>query len=320
METLGATLSYIFALIALGYGAAWSGLIKAETGEGIADFVFVIAIPLLLFKTLATADFGGLRPLQVWSAYFTAVTVAWVAGHFAVRRIFGRDARAGVVAGLSASFSNLVLLGIPFILALFDKAGFAVLTLLVSVHLAVMMAASAILIEWASKADGVTGQASTALQMLTEFVRKLATNPLLVGIAAGLIVRFTGLTLPAPLPRVVDSLAGVAGPVALFAIGLGLRKFGIAGNVRPAFGLVLIKLLVMPLVALAMAWLLALPPLAAKVVVMSAALPSGINPYLIATRFGTGQALASNTTTLGTMMAIPSTAAWLLVVTHLFGQ
>jgi hypothetical protein len=46
--------------------------------------------------------------------------------------------------------------------------------------------------------------------------------------------------------------------------------------------------------------LLGLPPLVAKVAVVSAAMPTGVNPYLIATRFGTGQALASNTMTMTT--------------------
>ena len=318
MEALAETLAYIFGLIALGYLAGWSGLLKSETGEGIADFVFVVAIPLLLFKTLATADFEGLSPLPIWSAYFGAILVAWTAGHLGIRLVFGRDARAGVVAGLSASFSNLVLLGIPFILALFGEAGFAVLALIVSVHLAVMMASSVILFEWATARDGVRQASPDLPAMIRDFVVKLATNPLLVSIVAGLLVRFSGFTLPPPLPRIVDSLAGVAGPVALFAIGLGLRRFGIRGNVRQAALLALFKLVLMPAAALGLALAIGLPPLAAKVVVMSASLPSGINPYLIATRFGTGQALASNTTTLATLLAVPSTASWLLLVDRLY--
>ena len=89
--------------------------------------------------------------------------------------------------------------------------------------------------------------------------------------------------------RFVDALAGIAGPLALFAMGLGLRRFGISGNVRLALVLSVLKLFLMPAAALAMAWLFGLPPLTAKVAVATAALPAGINTYLIAVQFGTGQ-------------------------------
>jgi len=55
------------------------------------------------------------------------------------------------------------------------------------------------------------------------------------------------------------------------------------------------------------------------VAVVAAGLPSGVNSYLIAVQFGTGQALASNQLTIATGMAVFSTAFWLLVVQHVFG-
>ena len=102
-------------------------------------------------------------------------------------------------------------------------------------------------------------------------------------------------------------------------MGLGLRRFGISGNVRLALALSALKLFLMPAVALAMAWLLGLPPLAAKVAVAAAGLPSGINSYLIAVQFGTGQALASNQMTIATACAVVTTAFWLSVAQAVFG-
>ena len=131
--------------------------------------------------------------------------------------------------------------------------------------------------------------------------------------------RCIGLPLPALAVRFVDALADIAGPLALFAMGLGLRQFGISGNVRPALALSVLKLFLMPAAALAMAWLFGLPPLTAKVAVAAAALPSGINSYLIAVQFGTGQALASNQMTIATACAVVTTAFWLSVAQAVFG-
>jgi malonate transporter and related proteins len=76
--------------------------------------------------------------------------------------------------------------------------------------------------------------------------------------------------------------------------------------------------MLMPAIALAMAVLLDLPPLTAKVVVAAASLPAGVNSYLIAAQFGTGQALASNQMTLSTACAVVSMAFWLMIAQTVF--
>ena len=103
------------------------------------------------------------------------------------------------------------------------------------------------------------------------------------------------------------------------AAGLGLRKFSISGHVLPAAVLSLLKLFLMPAVALGAALLLGLPPMTAKVAVVAAALPAGVNSYLLAVQFGTGQALASSQITIATACAAVTTAFWLMVAHAVFG-
>jgi malonate transporter len=298
MSSLTETILFVFGLVAAGYVAGLTGYLKTETGDAVAEFAVSVALPLLLFRTMIGADFHG------------------ATGHLVTTRIFGRDSKAGVVGGVTAAFSNLVLLGIPFMMGVFGQAGFEVLSLLVSVHLPIMIAASILLFEWAGRGEG-GGKSFADLGRI--FLRRLFTNPLIIGILAGLAFRATGLGLPGIAVKLVDALANVAGPVALFAMGLGLRKFGISGNVRAGITLAALKLLLMPALVMGMAWLLDLPPLTAKVAVAAAALPAGVNSYLIATQFGTGQALASNAMTIGTAAAVLSTALWLSLAQMVFG-
>lgn len=315
MSPLFETTTFIFGLVALGYASGWAGLLREETGEALSDFAISVAVPLLLFRTMAGADFGGSVPLDLWLSYFTAVAFVWIVGQFLTMRLFGRDVRAGIVGGLSASFSNLVLLGIPFMLGIYGQQGFEILSLIIAIHLPVMMAASIMLFGW----FGSEGAPKSVAGALRDFVVGMSSNPLILGIAAGLLWRFSGLHTPTLMSRLVDALAGVAAPVALFAVGLGLRRYGIRGDIRPALALSLVKLFLMPAVALALAKLTGLPPLSAKVVVAGASLPSGVNPYLIASRFGTGQALSSNSMSIATAVAVLTTAFWLAVAEWVFG-
>jgi len=45
----------IFGLIGLGYGAAWIRFLDPRGGSGLSDYVFVLAIPALIFQTLSGA-------------------------------------------------------------------------------------------------------------------------------------------------------------------------------------------------------------------------------------------------------------------------
>jgi predicted permease len=316
MTPLTETVLFVFSLVALGYLAGLTGYLKPASGEGISEFAVNVAMPLLLFQTMVKSDFHGVAPWSLWGAYFAAVAVTWAAGHLVTTRVFGRDARAGIVGGVSSAYSNVVLLGAPFILGIFGASGFEVLSLLVSIHLPIMMMASIVLFEMFGRGSGETVH---PLRVVKSFLRRLFINPLIIGILAGLAWRLTGAPLPDLVERLVDTLADTAGPVALFAMGLSLRRFGISGNIRPALALLGLKLFLMPALVLVFVWLLGLPPLTAKVAVVVAALPSGINSYLIAVQFNTGQALASNQMTLATASAVVTTSFWLTVVVHIFG-
>ncbi|MBN9233814.1 MULTISPECIES: AEC family transporter [Phyllobacteriaceae] len=316
MSPLTETVLFVFGLVALGYLAGVTGYLKAQSAEGVAEFAVGVAMPLLLFETMVKSDFHGAAPWSLWGAYFSAVALTWAAGHLVTTRLFGRDRRTGIVGGVSASYSNVVLLGAPFILGIYGPQGFEVLSLIVAVHLPVMMMASIVMFEMFGRGDA---QAAHPLRILRRFLHKLLVNPLIIGILAGLAWRVTGVPLPGLVSRLAEALGGTAAPVALFAMGLGLNRFGISGHIGPSLGLSVLKLFVMPALTLALVWLLGLPPLTAKVAVLVAALPSGINSYLIAVQFNAGQGLASNQMTLATACAVVTTSFWLAVTAQVFG-
>lgn len=310
------TIAFVFGLVGLGYAVGWAGLLRPQVGDALADFAIVVALPALLFRTMIDIELEGGAPWTMWLDYFSAIPVVWICAHLAVTRVFGREVAAGVVAGVAASFSNLLLLGLPFIQSVYGRPGVEVLSLLLAVHLPIMMAASIVMFEWVQRREG---RASSPVKVLRDFLRNIFSNPLIVGILAGVLWRTAGLTMPSLGARFIDSFAGIAGTVALFSMGLGLRNFGISGNVKPALALAALKLLLLPALVLGTVFLAGLPPLVAQVMVVAAAMPTGVNPYLIATRFGTGQVLASNTTTISTALAVLTTGFWLAVAQRVFG-
>lgn len=316
---LAATITIIFSIIMLGYIFARLKILSDTTGDGLADFVFVVSTPLLLFRTMITADFQSSNPWELWLVYFTGVVVAWIAAHCGIRMMFGRDRRAGVVAGVTGAFSNLVFLGMPLMLGIYGQEGLVIISLIISVHMPLMMAASLMLNEWALRKDGIITGETGLHHTIFKFFTTLLRNPLVIGILSGWLVRLSGFGIPELPMQLISMLADVSGPLALFAMGMGLKKFGISGNVLAAGVNASFKLMLMPAVVFAMAWLIGLPPLTAKVAITAAALPSGVNSYLIATRFGVGQGLASTSMVLATAASALTLAMWIALAQSVWG-
>ena len=315
----GGTIALVFVLIGLGYALAWGRVLREGTGEALGDFVITVAVPVLLFRTIAGADFADTRPFGLWGVYFTAVLATWIAGTLTARKVFGRDAAAGAVAGLSASFSNLVLLGIPMTLAVFGQPGIEVLSLLLTIHLPILTAAVIVLHELARRrADEAKGGAFELRAVLAHLARTLMRNPIVIGILSGLAWRALPLEMPLLAAETIDRLAAVAGTLALVSLGMSLRRFGIARNVPQGAAMAALKLVLMPAVATLAALLIMPPPFVAKVAIVLAAMPTGVNPYLMAGKLGTGEAMASNTMVLGTAASTVSLLVWITVANALF--
>jgi predicted permease len=309
----------VFGLIGVGYGVAWSGLLDHTRGDALSDFVFVIAIPLLILRVLATADFSGMSAWRLWIPFFAAFTLSWAAGAVLIRRLFGRGARAGLVAGLAAGYGNTTLVGIPLALAAYGAAGSAPMALIIAVQLPIMMAAIALLMERAERQDGVANGDGGATALAKSLGRNLVGNPIVIGLAAGALWRLSGLPFAGLPADLVGRLADVASTLALFVLGMTLRRYGVRGNIRAGLVLTGLKLLIMPALVLVLARAVSLSPTAAKVAVIAAACPTGVTPFLVAGRFRTGEGLASNAITLSTVFAVASVAFWLRAVEWLQG-
>jgi hypothetical protein len=289
----------VFGLIGLGYLARWTKIVRETTGEGLSDFVFVLAVPCLLFRTLARADIPAVQPWGYWIAYFAGLAVVWALAMLVASRSFGRKGPELVVSGFAAAQSNTVFVGIPMILKAYGDAGAVPLGLLLAVHLPVTMTIATLLAE---------GRRAS----LPLLVKRLFTHPIIIGILLGWAVRPVVGQLPVPFWTIVDFLAGAAVPCALVSLGIAMRRYGLASGIALPAILSGLKLGAHPLIVYGLAThVFQMPAHWSGVAVLFAACPCGINAYLFAERYRQGVADASSAIALSTMLSLFTTAAWL---------
>ena len=300
-ESIGVILP-AFGLIAVGFLALRTGLVSDRAGDGLSEFVYTLAVPCLIFRTLARAEVPDVQPWGYWIAYFTGVAIVWALAMIVAARLFKRDPGESVLAGFSAGQSNTVLVGVPIILRAYGEEGAVPLFLLIAVHLPIMVAAASLLIE---------GRDASLLGI----VKRLLVNPIIVAILLGSAARPLGAFIPDPAWRIVELIGSAAVPCALFAMGAALHRYGLTAGLPLPLMVSGLKLVVHPLIVYWLATrVFTMPPAWTGVAVLFAACPTGVNAYLLAERYRQGVALTSSAVSLSTMLAMLTMFLWLQVL------
>ncbi|QFR33538.1 AEC family transporter [Ancylobacter sp. TS-1] len=297
----------VFGLIGLGFVASLSGHLRERAAEGLSEYVFGLAVPVLIFKTLAEARLPEEgQPWGYWIAYFTGAFIVFAIGMLVAKRVFGRGHIEAVIQGFTSGQANTVFVGVPLILQAFGPEGAVPLFLLIAIHLPIMMVLATVLAEGAA--------AGISLGSLRRLGRMLAFNPILLGIYAGGIAKLLGYTPDGVLKQTLDMLAASAVPCALVSLGLALHRYPIRGDIGPALVISTLKLAVHPAIVYALTRVLPMPPVWADVAVVFAAMPCGINAYLLAQRYQAGVTASASAVSLSTAASLFTVTVWFLIL------
>lgn len=301
MQTSLSIVLPLFALILAGFLFARGGLLGADGVKGIGIFVFNLAVPALLFRSMATGlpqDGAGLSVVYV---YYLGAAIVFVLSMLIGRIAFGYDLAHQALMAITATFSNAVLIGIPLVFSAFGREGQIAVLLITSLHSAIFVTLATVLVE-----IGCGGGARPVA-----IARSVFANPLLAAVLAGTAWALTGWPMPAPLDTFTALLASAAAPVALFALGATLAQFPVRGAARDVATMTALKMVVHPALVWLLARAFALTPTETAVAVIIAALPSGVNPFILAQRYGIYVQRAASSVVLTTALAVV-TAALLL--------
>lgn len=282
----------VFGLVLFGYLAARFGLFKAQHIAGLANFCFTFAVPVLLFSSLSGArlpkeiDWGFMLSFYIGglSTFFLGMVIG--------RRFFGLKIDGQALMGMTSAFSNTALLGIPLIIAALGKDASLAVFMLISVHSAIYFSLVTVLVSFRNGGSG------SVVTQVGAVLKDLATNPILIGLVCGMVVSLTGVTLPHVVTTMASQLGSAGVPASAFAMGATLSQYRIAGSLPQAAIMVLLKQVLHPLLV----WLLAHYVFGVSGVwlgaaVLMAAMPTGINVYVFAARYG-GDAVPATSTAI----------------------
>ena len=302
----------VFAIILLGFLAAQRRLLPEGTGKGLADFVFSVAMPALLFHTMATVKATGVPPAGLIAGYFGANFLTWVLASLATTRLLGRPVADAPAISMAACFGNTVMLGLPLGTAFFGTGATAAIAVIVALHSPALWMAATLQQEWIERRGGGNAEGQ---QKLSRVAFDLLTNPIVFSVLTGSLWRLTGIGLPGPASTLLELLGQAAVPGALFALGFGLTRFEVRSDWQALSTIVVLKLLLMPLAGWILATrLLGLPPIGIDAVTLLAACPTGANAFLFASRNERSVGPVAGAIAVGTTLAAPTISLTLLLL------
>lgn len=206
----------IFILLALGYLAVKLHVLAKAQVEVIGSFVIKIALPALMFQSLASKDFSEIWLPDFFLVFAVAAYFCYGLGFYlSIRHFKQRMSHASILA-LGASMSNTGLLGTAVLSLLLGSKAMTYIMPILIFESVLLIPTVLILIELGSQ------KGASVVAVFRNTFLMLFKNPLFVSVIAGIVFAVLHIPMPTQLNAVLDMLGHTASPLALFAIGGGI--------------------------------------------------------------------------------------------------
>ena len=137
----------VFAIIVTGWLAGWLGYISRSLADGLVHFAYNVAMPALLFVTIAQEPARNLLEWRFLLAFGGGSILCFALVFLAVRAGWGRDLASSTIYGMTAAMTNTGFVALPILHSIYGQPAVlpaAVATVFVA---AVMFPATVILLE-----------------------------------------------------------------------------------------------------------------------------------------------------------------------------
>lgn len=284
----------IFVVLALGVWFRHIGLIGEVFVRDGSRLAFNIALPMLLFLSVAGTDVRESANGALVLYAIVGIVLVYVALEWAATRWI-RPARDRGVVVQGAFRSNLGIIGLAYCANTYGEAGIVV----ASVHIALLTILFNILGVITLRRSLHGGQGVMPL------LRGVIGNPLIIGILLGLPVAPLGLELPGVLMQSAQYFANMTLPLALLCTGASLDFAALRGQLPNTIVASIGKLVVVPAAMTIGAALLGWRGMDLGIIMLLFAAPAASAGYIMAYAMGGNAPLAANIiaiTTFGSVL------------------
>ena len=304
--SLNATLP-IFLMILLGKVLIKLKIIDLPFTKVVDRFVFVVALPVLLFKDLTandlSKDFNGGYVLFCFVVTLVSISAIWF-----FTSIFMKN-KEEQGAFIQASYrSSAAILGLAFINNMYDSTGLAPLMILGAVPLFNIFAV--VILTLKGDNNGQKPDVKTT-------VINILKNPILLGILISLPFAFFHVQFPAFVDKALTSIGNTATPLALISIGATFEGRKAIQKLKPTLIASGIKLLLLPALFLPLALYFGYRNQELMAILIMLGSPTTVSCYIMAKNTKNDALLTSSVIVLTTLLSSVTLTGWIFLLRSL---
>ena len=304
--SLNATLP-IFLIMVLGWFLMRIGLFTKEFNKVADKYVFKVALPVLLFKDIATADIRSDFNLTFVLFCMITTTIMFLA-IWGLSYIFIKDkTQVGAFAQASARGSAAVL-GIAFINNIYGNSGMAPLMIVSAVPLYNIL--SVIILTFSAD----MGKGVNKGENIKKACLNVIKNPIIIGIFLGLPFSIFGISIPQIPLKAVTSIAQTATPIALLVVGAGFEGAKAIKKIKLTAIATFIKLVLLPLIFFPFAIAFGFRGSELVAILIMLGSPTTVTCYIMAKNMGNDEVLSSSIVVMATLLSSVTLTGWIFVL------
>lgn len=300
----------VFAIIVTGFLFARFKVLPGNVAGSLTQFAFWVAIPALVFGVIAEQEISSLLNWPFILVYGGVTSVLALLLFLAARLWKGMDLGMATMFAMVSVVSNTGIIGLPLLHALFGRDA-AVLATLAIIVVIVVVVVQVLVLETVTRGEG---QSVSLLGPL----RNAILNPMIMAAILGVIVAASPVTLPKMVVDYLDVLGGALAPCALFAVGMVIDPLAIKRTGSVVAVATFFKLIALPSIVFAIALILRFDPLMTVALVISAAVPTAKNEFILSEKYHQAEEITAETVSATTALAVVTLIVWLLILSWVF--
>jgi predicted permease len=264
----------MFILMAAGYLTRKIKFASPSFLSQMNRFVFQLCLPIMLFQDIRLFYRGDFSNLRLIFSAVVGILIIIIFSFMIVPLVLKKKGQRGSM--IQAIYrSNFLIYGLPLATGMYGEQAIPSVSMLMGIMIPLYNVAAVIILSIFSE------DPSKKISFLG-VCKSIATNPLIIGSALGLLGGMIHLRFPYFIEHPLEQLAIIASPLALFVMG-GEFSFGsLRSNIRKALIATIFRVMIIPVIAIAIFIWMGFRGIELSVLLCIFATPTAIASYIMA--------------------------------------
>ena len=291
----------VIALVVAGYGFRKSQFLPNSFWDSAETLTFYVLFPALILFRLLEADFSKLdiTPLLTTSLLFFALltAISWLYD----KKFMNLEQRSWT-SFLQGSIRYNTFIALALADKIFGPAYFTVSALLIAIFIIVVNAVTVIAFSLTTKPSAVA------------LITRILKNPLIIACLLGLFLNVSALPMPGFITETMSVFGRAALPLAILAVGAGLKIKSLQSIDREIIAASIIKLIIAPIVMVFLTFLFIDDQQVRSLLILFGCIPTASAAYIMARKMGGDAELMASIITFQTIVSAFTVSAILFFI------